>query len=299
MQTDIPFQLSDCDGQLCAATFSHEDNHVSLITSSAASEEVDGCSDSKGRFLSCDYWLQDFVEASLSLSWEEKSAKGGATLTNTAALIDRENTSAAARFNTRNDVFPSIHGTNGGFDNNDFFETMHPTSDEAALTIKASADYSWISTIEQGDQNEGSMPVRMKKKGKGKCKSTNTSVGYCQHPKHLSYRSEAPTHQLSTTAATPRRGRPPKGTKPTDKKQLNVDASSSAQSTDSPHFDLLQCKMTIRPLPKRLEAVVGQKDIRVCLTCLKKSDVDLDYLNHPAYRAPQTHRKMKSQAKQM
>ncbi|ORX54360.1 hypothetical protein DM01DRAFT_326585 [Hesseltinella vesiculosa] len=94
----------------------------------------------------------------------------------------------------------------------------------------------------------------------------HTRLGYCQHPKHFFYRvSSAQT----LPAGLPRRGRPPKGTK------------GSEQHVSHPIL------MTTRPLPKRLAAVVGQSNLFVCLTCLKRSDVDLDYLGHPLYVGPQ------------
>lgn len=128
----------------------------------------------------------------------------------------------------------------------------------------------------------------------------NTRVGYCEHPKHELYRHPdyqsfpsrpEPTcrqtrcrqlcddhhfllhHQESPV--TPRRGRPPKGTKPLDLTHP------------------LGIAMTTRPLPKRLEAVVGGSNIHVCLTCLKRSDLDTEYLTHPAYLGPQTTKKKK------
>ncbi|KAI8143164.1 hypothetical protein BJV82DRAFT_578885 [Fennellomyces sp. T-0311] len=97
--------------------------------------------------------------------------------------------------------------------------------------------------------------------------SSNARVGYCQHPKHLNYRQEA-----TVAPPTPRRGRPPKGTKAIDRK-----------TAKEGHV----WPMTVRPLPKRLEKVVGQSNIKVCLTCLKRSDLDKEYLAHPAYIGPQ------------
>ncbi|KAI8332563.1 hypothetical protein BC941DRAFT_473994 [Chlamydoabsidia padenii] len=132
----------------------------------------------------------------------------------------------------------------------------------------------------------------------------NTRVGYCEHPKHEIYRRpdyhSTPVikqhhqhcHQLcdhhhyllhhtmegrNQIINTPRRGRPPKGTKPLER----------VYKTAQPF------QMTIRPLPKRLEAVVGESNIYVCLTCLKRSDLDTDYLIHPAYVGPQSTKKKK------
>ncbi|KAL0075959.1 hypothetical protein J3Q64DRAFT_1610613, partial [Phycomyces blakesleeanus] len=92
--------------------------------------------------------------------------------------------------------------------------------------------------------------------------SSNARLGYCQHPKHMYYR----VHGLHPhPPSTPRRGRPPKG----------------VASVPSQHL------MTVRPLPKRLEQVVGESSIKVCLTCLKRSDLDQAYTSHPLYIGPQ------------
>ena len=99
--------------------------------------------------------------------------------------------------------------------------------------------------------------------------SSNARIGYCQHPKHLDYREEKNPTMMPPT---PRRGRPPKGTKAIDKKTAREGHVWA---------------MTVRPLPKRLEKVVGQSNIKVCLTCLKRSDLDHEYLVHPAYIGPQ------------
>lgn len=100
-----------------------------------------------------------------------------------------------------------------------------------------------------------------------------TRMGQCEHPKHILYRQERYTTSATPKEATrmktvPRRGRPPKGyISPTTKPTI--------------------VKLTVRPLPKRLEQVVGKSKIKVCLTCLKRSDVDPDYLRHHAYVGPQ------------
>ncbi|KAJ8661282.1 hypothetical protein O0I10_003032 [Lichtheimia ornata] len=94
-----------------------------------------------------------------------------------------------------------------------------------------------------------------------KRKTSNARMGYCEHPKHVLYRQEP-----FTLGATPRRGRPPKGTKASD---------------------LVCPPLTVRPLPRRLEMVVGKKNICVCLTCLKRTDLDTEYIVHPAYIGPQ------------
>ncbi|KAI8371776.1 uncharacterized protein BYT42DRAFT_647549 [Radiomyces spectabilis] len=114
------------------------------------------------------------------------------------------------------------------------------------------------------------MPVKHSMPARNK---SNARLGYCQHPKHIVYRQQPSTHATST----PRRGRPPKGTKTADKHLFGLPGSTSSP-----------LQMTVRPLPKRLEAVVGHKNIRVCLTCLKRTDADADYLAHPFYIAPQT-----------
>ncbi|KAI7870420.1 hypothetical protein BDF14DRAFT_1879387 [Spinellus fusiger] len=98
--------------------------------------------------------------------------------------------------------------------------------------------------------------------------SPTTRTGYCQHPKHTYYRQHGINPFL--LPSTPRRGRPPKGTK------------------EYPRLELSAILMTVRPLPKRLEPVVGLFNIRVCLTCLKRSDLDEEYLCHPLYIGPQT-----------
>lgn len=97
--------------------------------------------------------------------------------------------------------------------------------------------------------------------GGAKRKTSNARMGYCEHPKHFLYRQEP-----FTLGATPRRGRPPKGTKASD---------------------IVCPPLTVRPLPRRLEMVVGKKNICVCLTCLKRTDLDAEYLVHPAYIGPQ------------
>jgi hypothetical protein len=96
----------------------------------------------------------------------------------------------------------------------------------------------------------------------------------CDHHHFLAHH-----HQQQESPVTPRRGRPPKGTK----------------SSDLTHPS--EIVMTTRPLPKRLEAVVGQANIHVCLTCLKRSDLDSDYLTHSAYLGPQTTKKKKKGGK--
>ncbi|KAG2183346.1 hypothetical protein INT43_006351 [Umbelopsis isabellina] len=94
-------------------------------------------------------------------------------------------------------------------------------------------------------------------------KKTNASscATQCQHPKHENYATLANAN-LSTV--TPRRGRPPKGSKCSD------------------IFETAQLKR----LPKRLESVVGRQEIYVCLTCLRRSDEDIEYVTSPNYTPP-------------
>lgn len=83
----------------------------------------------------------------------------------------------------------------------------------------------------------------------------------CEHPKHPVYAMLASAAQ---STVIPRRGRPPKGSKA-------IDCSEMAQ---------------LKRLPKRLEPVVGVQDIHVCLTCLRRSDEDVDYNTNPNYIPP-------------
>ncbi|KAI9494464.1 hypothetical protein BDB00DRAFT_818149 [Zychaea mexicana] len=124
------------------------------------------------------------------------------------------------------------------------------------------------------EKKAGNAVSKQRQQSTKKRRSTsNARMGYCQHPKHLNYREENNSAVTCTKAAlTPRRGRPPKGTKAIDKKAVK---------------EGYVWAMTVRPLPKRLEAVVGYANIKVCLTCLKRSDTDLEYLAHPAYVGPQ------------
>ncbi|KAI8972990.1 hypothetical protein BDB01DRAFT_854217 [Pilobolus umbonatus] len=93
-----------------------------------------------------------------------------------------------------------------------------------------------------------------------------TKIGQCEHPKHILYRQEQ--YLLPHAQSAPRRGRPPKGSKSID--------------MDTPIVEL-----TVRPLPKRLEAVVGKANIKVCLTCLKRTDIDHEYIHSHLYIKPQ------------
>ncbi|KAI9276635.1 hypothetical protein BC943DRAFT_364302 [Umbelopsis sp. AD052] len=84
---------------------------------------------------------------------------------------------------------------------------------------------------------------------------------HCQHPKHPIY---AALVNAAQSTVVPRRGRPPKGSKPTD-------ITETAQ---------------LKRLPKRLEPVVGIQDAHVCLTCLRRSDDDFEYHMNPDYVPP-------------
>ncbi|KAI9268909.1 hypothetical protein BDA99DRAFT_502967 [Phascolomyces articulosus] len=194
-----------------------------------------------------------------------------------AALIDMLLTTAAAATTNNNDD-PLFCMNN----------TMATLSSPSSLSA---------SSIDDDDRRSSDTPTSLSppniinEKPKRKRKSTsNARIGYCQHPKHIDYREEnsintscsssppqcamkaASLSSSSSTTMTPRRGRPPKGTKAIDKKGVEEGYIWA---------------MTVRPLPKRLEAVVGQVNIKVCLTCLKRSDLDQEYLTHPAYIGPQ------------
>ncbi|KAI8074420.1 hypothetical protein BC940DRAFT_315041 [Gongronella butleri] len=106
-------------------------------------------------------------------------------------------------------------------------------------------------------------------KSRKRTRSSNTRLGFCEHPQHYDYRQSSGGDWPSTgasgssmaTSATPikahlpRRGRPPKGMRAANR-QLGL-------------HDVI---MTTRPLPRRLAAVVGLPNLYVCLTCLKRSD---------------------------
>ncbi|KAI8087941.1 uncharacterized protein B0P05DRAFT_635165 [Gilbertella persicaria] len=119
-------------------------------------------------------------------------------------------------------------------------------------------------------------------------KSTSTKLGHCEHPKHVYYRQERhllmsnSPDEASVMKAVPRRGRPPKGSKSTE---YVLSTSSVHYSHEFSYYPLVE--LTVRPLPKRLEAVVGKPNIKVCLTCLKRSDTDPDYLKDALYVGPQ------------
>lgn len=156
---------------------------------------------------------------------------------------------------------------------------------------------------------------------------SNTRLGKCEHPKHCLYRQEkyilsthGPFAVDETTTVTaiqsiPRRGRPPKGSKATEfvystspipNNNADVDdnavvetfpiadnTTTAVPTATTPYYPMVE--LTVRPLPKRLEAVVGKSNIKVCLTCLKRSDMDPAYLQDQAYVGPQSLSKRKKQ----
>lgn len=281
IQPNIPFLVSDCNNILSKAQIDHAST---LAARSGTSNQVYGSSDETNNI------SEDF------------SGRGN-------CLLESNMLSVAALFNPLDDLMPVLDGASTApiVGSEEIFWQNSISMPGAIAAARAEVDYVWMPFKEQQQQEEEehhqSATSPYAKGKRRRTKSKNTTVGYCQHPKHVSYRSDTPGYQalstataaMTTTTTTPRRGRPPKGTKPIDRKRLVTDDASSSVLTgeSSLYPGSLLCKMTIRPLPKRLEAVVGRKDIRVCLTCLKKSDADLEYLGHPAYRAPQVHGKMK------
>ncbi|KAI9321519.1 hypothetical protein BX666DRAFT_2118333 [Dichotomocladium elegans] len=135
----------------------------------------------------------------------------------------------------------------------------------SCLIASCSQDTTAIGGSGDGDGGSSSSSSTMAEPRTRRKTASNARLGYCQHPKHQMYRLDA-SMTGSPLGATPRRGRPPKGSKASD---------------------LIVPALTIRPLPKRLEKVVGFKDICVCLTCLKRTDLDREYLSNPAYVGPQ------------
>ncbi|KAL0136569.1 hypothetical protein V8B55DRAFT_1296696, partial [Mucor lusitanicus] len=165
----------------------------------------------------------------------------------------------------------------------------------------------------QGAKKKQAKRIKVIKKRVSK---SSTRLGQCEHPKHSLYRQEKyilsthgvlPSDDVSSATSLqslPRRGRPPKGSKsseyvystspiPTFADEEVTDAVSSSLPTQPststihvPCYPMVQ--LTVRPLPKRLEAVVGKSNIKVCLTCLKRSDMDPAYLQDSAYVGPQT-----------
>lgn len=127
-----------------------------------------------------------------------------------------------------------------------------------------------------------------------------TKIGKCEHPKHILYRQENYTLMSSTSTAhetsfiktIPRRGRPPKGSKPSDVMDTRITQYPVMPSSSPVKFYPI-VELTVRPLPKRLEKVVGKSNIKVCLTCLKRSDTDLEYVHSKLYIPPQQMHKKK------
>lgn len=123
--------------------------------------------------------------------------------------------------------------------------------------------------------------------------SAGSKIGQCEHPKHVLYRREKhtlmpPSETNSAMKTVPRRGRPPKGSKTTE----FLFSTSPVDQGENQFYPIVE--LSVRPLPKRLETVVGKSNIKVCLTCLKRSDVDEEYIHHEAYIGPQqSHHKKK------
>lgn len=163
--------------------------------------------------------------------------------------------------------------------------------------------------------------IKVNKKSVSK---SNPRLGQCEHPKHSLYRQEKyilsthgilPSDDVSSATSLqslPRRGRPPKGSKASEfvystspipafaeDTTTMADAASSSSPAQQPASSTFHVpcypmvELTVRPLPKRLEAVVGRSNIKVCLTCLKRSDMDPAYLRDAAYVGPQTLAKRK------
>lgn len=135
------------------------------------------------------------------------------------------------------------------------------------------------------------IPLKKKRQGMKKASTLQqTKIGKCEHPKHVMYRQEKYTLMPATATAdetsamktVPRRGRPPKGSKPSE-----LDETLALPV----HYPIVE--LTVRPLPKRLERVVGKSNIKVCLTCLKRSDTDEEYINCNLYIPPQQIHKKK------
>lgn len=137
---------------------------------------------------------------------------------------------------------------------------------------------------------------KISKKSSGGVKrssSAGSKIGQCEHPKHVLYRREKhtlmPSSEINSAMKTvPRRGRPPKGSKTTE----FLFSTSPVNQGENQFYPIVE--LSVRPLPKRLEPVVGKSNIKVCLTCLKRSDVDEEYIHHEAYIGPQqSHHKKK------
>ncbi|CAO3618105.1 unnamed protein product [Cunninghamella blakesleeana] len=107
---------------------------------------------------------------------------------------------------------------------------------------------------------------------------SSSSLSESTFSKSPDYLLTIPQDMIKATQSIPRRGRPPKGFK------------SNGVPINNQYSHIT---MTIRSLPKRLEPVVGKKNIFVCLTCLKRTDLDWDYLTSPLYIGPQSTKKRK------
>ncbi|KAI7901156.1 uncharacterized protein BX663DRAFT_515135 [Cokeromyces recurvatus] len=175
----------------------------------------------------------------------------------------------------------------------------YPSQQQQFAFLPQQFEYSFNNGSSSSSGSPKSIPSIKKKKKRSSLeesdmttqkKATSTKIGYCEHPKHVFYRQErhmscsnGNESATSVMKATPRRGRPPKGSKATDF-IYSTSPSSAFLPTDS-CYPIVE--LTVRPLPKRLEAVVGKSNIKVCLTCLKRSDLDPDYIHNEAYIGPQ------------
>ncbi|KAI8645198.1 hypothetical protein BD408DRAFT_441033 [Parasitella parasitica] len=150
---------------------------------------------------------------------------------------------------------------------------------------------------------------------KKRTSKSNTRLGQCEHPKHCLYRQEkyilstngtVPADETSTKTSIqsiPRRGRPPKGSKSSEfiystsplAGFADDEAAVEPYNANATLSFYPVVELTVRPLPKRLETVVGKANIKVCLTCLKRSDMDPAYLQNSAYVGPQTLLKRKKE----
>ncbi|KAI8378902.1 hypothetical protein BD560DRAFT_460156 [Blakeslea trispora] len=178
------------------------------------------------------------------------------------------------------------------FSENKLIETEDdPMNDPQFMAFLACLPYETATDVPQEnpkDRADNSKVFAKKRDTKSSPRrSSSTKFGYCEHPKHNYYRQEkylwasSTLDQALVMKAIPRRGRPPKGSKSSEHL-----LSSLPHSTD----ELVQfpsVELTVRSLPKRLESVVGKSNIKVCLTCLKRSDTDPDYLKNEFYVGPQ------------
>lgn len=181
-------------------------------------------------------------------------------------------------------------------------EDVDPMTDQnflAFLSLLSSSEPTPPSSsmlLLQGHQPEATVSASLlnshrKSINDGLKRSTSGSkLGQCEHPKHVLYRQEKytlmpPTETSSVMKTIPRRGRPPKGSKATE----FLFSTSPVESGEN--YQIVE--LSVRPLPKRLEAVVGKSNIKVCLTCLKRSDLDEEYIRDKAYIGPQQIHKKK------